>query len=460
MRISPWIPVTLLAALLAAGCGGTSTVPEGKDKQGKDKESASTSKGKGDKGSDKKAGNTEPAAPTLEGLLKEAPKTTLIKHTFHIGKVEFTIDGPKGVGIDASAAPAVRILFDDNSGVEIAPRSAVFDVAGQKKWWEGRKQPKFSKFLLETPDTLVVETVAEAGHRYGFVTNQTISHIDLGARFIRRKGGNHVVGAKPDVLLALKCARSLATKETVPSDPAQALQKLGATLKREGDKVTSVLFHEPTVTRSTLELVARLPTVKTVDLSWISASGDDFAVLEKLSDLDDASFAHNEGLGNAGLAHLGKLKKLRKLDLEHTGITAAGLKHLEGLKELRWLKLDRNDLSGSGTEALAALTALDYLHLYGTKVGDEALNAIGKLPRLRTLNLEDCPVTDAGLAHLKGLAELETLELQNTRVSDDGLANLEGLKKLKAVNLRKTRVTAKGVEKLQKALPSARIDGR
>jgi len=42
-------------------------------------------------------------------------------------------------------------------------------------------------------------------------------------------------------------------------------------------------------------------------------------------------------------------------------------------------------------------------------------------------------------------------------ISDAGLAKLEGLKKLRTLELRKTNATKAGVDKLQKALPDAKI---
>jgi hypothetical protein len=52
---------------------------------------------------------------------------------------------------------------------------------------------------------------------------------------------------------------------------------------------------------------------------------------------------------------------------------------------------------------------------------------------------------------------LETLNLQQNDITDAGLENLYGLKNLKQIQLGQTKVTKEGVEKLQAALPKAKI---
>ncbi|GAB3565419.1 ribonuclease inhibitor [Spirosoma luteolum] len=82
-------------------------------------------------------------------------------------------------------------------------------------------------------------------------------------------------------------------------------------------------------------------------------------------------------LTDAGLAVVGQLKNLQKLQLQHTRITDAGLARL------------------------ADLPNLEYLNLYGTATSDAGLASLARLPRLKTLYLWQTNVTEQGIARLQ-----------------------------------------------------------
>jgi internalin A len=112
---------------------------------------------------------------------------------------------------------------------------------------------------------------------------------------------------------------------------------------------------------------------------------------------------------DATLAHVGRLTRLQRLNLDQSAVSDSGLAHLKGL------------------------TNLTFLALGGTQV------------------------TDAGLAHLKGLTNLSVLDLGDTQVTDAGLAHLKGLTNFSSLNLNGTHVSDAGAKELQRALPSLRI---
>ena len=114
-------------------------------------------------------------------------------------------------------------------------------------------------------------------------------------------------------------------------------------------------------------------------------------------------------IGDAQIAQLSDLHRLRGLDLRRTAVTDSGLAHLRGLTDLKYLILDRT------------------------------------------------AVTDNGLAHLNRMPNLRTLSLDRTAVTDNGLAHLSRATNLKRLHLVRTLVTDKGVEELQKALPDCEI---
>jgi hypothetical protein len=441
-----WLPVVLLVGL-PAGCGPNALPTLPKDSKGRPVVAIEPKDTKPSEKSEKPA--------TLESLVQEAPTVPLTKLALTFNKAALTLETPSGATPDIRD-DRVRVLSGD-VGLMIRPWAVELrSPEWLKQLWGGEKGPKVRRAVLDTPDTLVVETDRADDARYFFVTKVSAGPLDLGLTFAKPSGVTPVLGTRADVLLWLKCARTLALKDPLPSDPAEALEKLGVLLKREGKTVTSANLHDTAATRSTLELLAKLTTVKDADLGWLKAEGADLAPLAALKNLESVTFA-NTPVRDEGLKTVGQLTNLHYLDLEHTDITAAGLPSLSGLKQLRKLKLDLNDLSGSGASSLSSLAGLEELSLYAAKVGDAGLKAVAPLKKLKVLNLEECPVTGAGLAPLADLVDLEELALNHTSVDDAGLVFLEKLKHLRKLNLKKTKVTAEGVRKLKKALPETNI---
>ncbi|HZU34927.1 MAG TPA: hypothetical protein VFA18_03410 [Gemmataceae bacterium] len=97
------------------------------------------------------------------------------------------------------------------------------------------------------------------------------------------------------------------------------------------------------------------------------------------------------------------------------------------------------------------------LDFRGTKLTDQGLERIKALNPILELYLNNTAITDAGLTHLTDLKQLQRLCLNGTGVTDAGLEHLTGLSDLEVLTLQDTKVTPTGVQKLQKALPKAKI---
>ena len=69
---------------------------------------------------------------------------------------------------------------------------------------------------------------------------------------------------------------------------------------------------------------------------------------------------------------IGKLTKLKNLNLDYTDVTDAGLRHLRGLKELTELSLDSALVTEKGLDHLTVFPKLRVLNLYHTLVGEQA----------------------------------------------------------------------------------------
>jgi Leucine Rich repeat len=103
---------------------------------------------------------------------------------------------------------------------------------------------------------------------------------------------------------------------------------------------------------------------------------------------------------DATLAHVGRLTRLQRLNLDQSAVSDSGLAHLKGL------------------------TNLTFLALGGTQVTDAGLAQLKGLTRLSSLDLTGTHVTDAGLVYLKGLTSLRNLEIGGTQVKDAGVKEL------------------------------------
>ncbi len=135
------------------------------------------------------------------------------------------------------------------------------------------------------------------------------------------------------------------------------------------------------------------------------------------------------------LAVLGRLPKLRALDLGKSPISDRGLQHLAALRSLETLDLSGTPATDRGLVYLAGLTNLTQLRLPQTRITSLGLSHLGRLAKLQHLDLSGTAVDDAGLSRLAGLRQLQSLQLLDTQIRGPGLAHLRGCRGLVQVSL-------------------------
>jgi len=163
-------------------------------------------------------------------------------------------------------------------------------------------------------------------------------------------------------------------------------------------------------------------------------TADGLARLEGQPSLSDLGLSHRP-VGEAELAHLVKIPKLRVLNLYQSGITD------EWIARLVEQRPDLTSLQIGGNKDLT----------------DRALESIGRCTSLSVLHLSGAQISDAGLSHLGACQKLKHLFLDNTAITDGGLTHLARLKNLKEIRLGSTKVTEAGVAKIQAALPNCKV---
>lgn len=108
-----------------------------------------------------------------------------------------------------------------------------------------------------------------------------------------------------------------------------------------------------------------------------------------------------------------------------------------------------------GDDKFAHLVAVDFAP--GSVITDADVLHLRPFAYLRFVGLDGMPVTDASLVELGSKTMLTEISLKNTKITDAGLVHLTGLSKLELLWLEGTSVTDAGVQKLQQALPTAKI---
>lgn len=150
--------------------------------------------------------------------------------------------------------------------------------------------------------------------------------------------------------------------------------------------------------------------VTSIKLEKKAATDADFSRLSHLTGLRELNASKSHQVGDAGLAGIGSLRRLRDLDLYASAVTDAGLAHIAGMAHLEKLHLGSTRVAGPGLAHLVGLQKLTYLKLCDTGVGDESIPHLLRLSALQRLTLDETRMTTGGLARLRaGLPALRQL---------------------------------------------------
>ena len=138
----------------------------------------------------------------------------------------------------------------------------------------------------------------------------------------------------------------------------------------------------------------------------------DLALLARLHRLEHLNLSQLDGLRDEELGCLADLPDLTTLNLDQRFT-------------LRWFARKPTRPTDAALPAIGRLRKLRDLNLAGTRISDGGLAHLTGLADLRVLDLGETDVTDAGLVHLAGLRNLSYVNLRKTRVSAEGAARLK-----------------------------------
>lgn len=147
----------------------------------------------------------------------------------------------------------------------------------------------------------------------------------------------------------------------------------------------------------------------------------------------------NTSITDAGLRTLARLPRLHQLTITHpqirsrsglvppSRITDAGMAHLRGLDNLTFLILNFLPITDAGLAATRDLPNLRNVYLHGTEVQGRTLAGSRWLPRLSTLYLDETPFTEDGLRALQGATGLQILALGRVPLGPTAVPLLKAL---------------------------------
>jgi len=203
-----------------------------------------------------------------------------------------------------------------------------------------------------------------------------------------------------------------------------------------------------------LKHIASLKSLRYLNLAAVRDPDLDrnLAHIANLTDLEEINF-EDSFIGDAGLAHLRNMRKLKKLDLfsnPNTGrITDAGIAHLKTLTALEEVRLCSECLTDSGIVHLAELDSLKKMNLWSSRLTDTGIAAVERMKSLEELDVR-CPnLTDVGFARLCLCPSLKSLSINRCKVADAGLAHLAKLKSLEYFAIDNAPVTGDGLAVLK-----------
>lgn len=201
-------------------------------------------------------------------------------------------------------------------------------------------------------------------------------------------------------------------------------------------KLQKVIINNANIGDATLEMLATLPELTFLDirrdLKLSNASLEILAKMPKLTDLH----AHYNSFTNSGMNKIAKVQTLKVVDVRGcSDVSDNGAKYLAKLPNLEELYF-RFMISNAGVEHLTNAANLKFVEFQDCNdINADAVPSFQKMPALTGIRIFRCKGFDD--ATLQGLAQrqLERLELRDLNISNAGIAALKDQQGLKTVEL-------------------------
>ncbi len=211
----------------------------------------------------------------------------------------------------------------------------------------------------------------------------------------------------------------------------------------------------PAINDESVQQLAGLSDLAAVLLQQTEVTDRGVEVLAKLPKLKEVNLFGSRAVSDASLAALAELPALEKLRLRGTGVTGENAAALRQMNRVTELDLSETAFGNAGMPAVAAMPALTQLNLWLTPVDDQGIESLRGKRALTSLNLDNVSgITDASLAVIAEMSELSFLHLGGTSVTAEGLQQLKSLQKLRTLIITRLGLTPEDVERVRQMLPA------
>lgn len=276
----------------------------------------------------------------------------------------------------------------------------------------------------------------------------------IDAGWIEKTGGTVTRDTAGNVV-AVDLRSSWATDSDMPRlAQMKDLQRLDLSLTRISDRGLRVLKTAPAIEELNLYFAELI-------------SDEGAAVVKNWKHLRSLNLRGTK-ITDATLDFLAGVPTLESLDIGWAQITDTGLEHLSALTNLRRLSMGGNKLTDTSLQFLRQMPQIEYLDVGGTQRTDSGLwsllltdtgvQAIAAVTGLHELRLAGTAVTSHGIELLKPLTKLERLNLQGCkRLRDDAAETLAGFHHLRLLDLKDSSLSAQAVTHIRAALPDCQV---
>ncbi len=280
-------------------------------------------------------------------------------------------------------------------------------------------------------------------------------------------------------------------------------------------KLNSVIINNSDIQDATLEMLAKLPDLKTLDLRRnLKLTNDSLEIIPKMPKLENLYIYYNvfttsgikklikpvlapalkvvdvrgcPDISNLGAKHLAKIPTLEEVYFRGI-IDNDGVDRLSAAPKLRFIEFqDCNDINTQSVESFKKMPSLKGLRFFRCKgLDDSSIQGLASIPftrlELRDLNLSDQAifalkgnktirelelselpgVTSAGLTEFLGtLSDMDAIHFFTIPLDDKGMAVIaEKMPNLKQLTVRAVALTGNGIDSILKLTKLQELDIR
>ncbi len=202
--------------------------------------------------------------------------------------------------------------------------------------------------------------------------------------------------------------------------------------------------------------IGRMPKLRVIDLTGARITEASYRELSEIETLEEIRGLPKNATG-LQLAILSEASALKSLDLDSADMPVEDLSQLRSFTHLNHLSLEYCNADGTTLEAISALDKLNAVNLSGTAITDADLKHLTNLTSLEKLDLSSTDIDGSGLVALTELPAITFLRLSRTEIGANSIDILKRFKHLQTLDVAKTLLTADEVERLQNQLPDTDV---